>query len=130
MTVKDVIFAVCRKQAEQALADVQLITEEKLSLTDDYVQTFFDKMVTDSAIELRDDSISIVNVNGEKHDCMDMLNEDVNAGFWVYFADNAKLNGSVHILRWYPSKEIANSMCEVINTMGLFDTAMIIDIEK
>lgn len=129
MIVKDVIYAVCKLEAEKALADVQLITEEKLELTDEYVQTFFDKMITDSAIELRYDSITIINVNGEKHDCIDMLNEEVDEGCWVYFADNAKLNGSVHMLKCYPNKEIAESMNETINAMGLFDNVFIVNIE-
>lgn len=126
MKVRDLIYIVAEFQAKKALADVQLISDEKIELTEEYVHTFLEKNVAGAAIEVRNDRISIISVNDEWYNCSLLLNEKVNCGWWVYFADNLNLEGRIQFFKWYASKELAECMCETITAMGLFDEIMLL----
>ena len=130
MNVKDVIYKFSKYQAENALKDVQLISDEKLEITEEYVQTFLENIVNGAAIEVRDDRISVISVNDEWYNCSLLLNEKVNCGWWIYFADNLNLEGRMQFFRWYANKELAEYMCETITAMGLFDEIMLFEVNK
>lgn len=128
MKVRDVIYVVAMVQAKKALSDVQLITKEKMELTEEYIQTFFDELVVGATIEAYDDRISVIRVNDEWHNCLALLSENINSGWWVYFADNLNLEGRIHFFRWYSNKEIAEYMCETITAMGLFNEILMFEV--
>ena len=130
MNVKDVIYKFSKYQAENALKDVQLISDEKLEITEEYVQTFLENIVNGAAIEVRDDRSSVIRVNDEWYNCSLLLNEKVNCGWWIYFADNLNLEGRMQFFRWYANKELAEYMCETITAMGLFDEIMLFEVNK
>ena len=130
MNVRDVIYNFSEYQAKNALNDVQLISDEKNEITEEYVQTFLEMIVTGAAIEVRNDRISIIRGNDEWYNCSPLLNEEVNCGWWVYFADNLNLEGRIQFFRWYASKEIAECMCKTITAMGLFDEIMLLEVNK
>lgn len=128
MKVRDVIYVVAMVQAKKALSDVQLITKEKMELTEEYIQTFFDELVVGAAIEAYDEKISVIKNKNEHYDYLNLLDVEVNNGWWVYFADNIHPKGSVHCFRWYPSRKIAGNMSGIINTMKVFNTLMVFEV--
>ena len=121
MKVKDLVKKACYLEAKALVEDVRLIDEDVPAPSEAYVEILYQLLISKSTFDVNEEKIIITRkeANNECSDIPPVLEDEIREGCWIY-ASSPELTESVLLLKWCPSKELAEKAITGMNEFGLF----------
>lgn len=133
MKAKDLIHMLCKHQAIQAAADVNLILEpgeEPSEFTEEYTRDFYNQLTSKAQIQTSRGHIIIFKGEEAPSNEIEHLEAEVEQGHWVYLALQTKTEDVIHTFQRMGNDIDAHQFYIHMKSSGLFEWMALIDAKQ